>query len=438
MPNSIRITRLLQQGIDAAKSGQTQEARQALLQVIELDERNEQAWIWLSGVVESLEDCHICLENVLAINPDNPHAQRGLRLLDRQSAPAHSQERCPLCQSPISPSGSTCSQCGQILIIPCPNCKDYVEVSETSCPKCGQRLGDFRAGALYHIGLAQEYLKRNKRDLAQEAIAHAKAAALDDVHALKDVAAMHEEMGHTDMAISVYELAIQHNPNDAFLYARLGAIYRQRTMPTEALEMYKLAAQKANDEPEILYKLAELYDAEYGATFKNIRLLKRAVRLDPEHAGAHFLLGDVYIERGEWWKAAQCYEQAYEFAPTDSLLKRDARRKLAKLQPSMPYQAHGWGETLRLMCGLMISPALAALVNARLILWEIGPLAWAALAMATMGAYLWTCAADVPRNPAMREIFGREGMKARWQKVLLGLPGILLWAVALGLILGKV
>ena len=87
MSNSTQVTDLLRQGIAAAKAGRPQEARQALLHVTELDEQNEQAWLWLSGVVDSLEDRRVCLENVLVINPDNTYAQAGMSWLDQQQDP---------------------------------------------------------------------------------------------------------------------------------------------------------------------------------------------------------------------------------------------------------------------------------------------------------------------------------------------------------------
>jgi hypothetical protein len=74
---------LLRRGIAAAKAGQRQLARDLLSQVIEQDERNEQAWLWLSGAVELLDDRHLCLQNVLVINPGNVHAQAGLRLIEQ-------------------------------------------------------------------------------------------------------------------------------------------------------------------------------------------------------------------------------------------------------------------------------------------------------------------------------------------------------------------
>ncbi len=75
---------LLQQGIALAKAGRHEEARELLLQVIDQDERNETAWLWISGVVDNDEDRGIALENVLQINPNNEWAKRGLQILGRQ------------------------------------------------------------------------------------------------------------------------------------------------------------------------------------------------------------------------------------------------------------------------------------------------------------------------------------------------------------------
>jgi tetratricopeptide (TPR) repeat protein len=77
---------LLQQGIALAKAGRHEEARAMLLQVIDLDERNETAWLWISGVVDNDEDRGIALENVLQINPNNEWAKRGLAILGRSAS----------------------------------------------------------------------------------------------------------------------------------------------------------------------------------------------------------------------------------------------------------------------------------------------------------------------------------------------------------------
>jgi len=72
---------LLQNGIQAAKGGQVDKAHQILKWVVEQEPRNETAWLWLSGVVETDEQRMACLENVLAINPHHKAAQRGLEAL---------------------------------------------------------------------------------------------------------------------------------------------------------------------------------------------------------------------------------------------------------------------------------------------------------------------------------------------------------------------
>ncbi|CAG0934333.1 hypothetical protein TFLX_03434 [Thermoflexales bacterium] len=68
----------LTNGIAAARNGKRAEARELLLRVVDVDENNVQAWLWLSGVVTTLEDREVCLQNVLALDPVNEAAERGL------------------------------------------------------------------------------------------------------------------------------------------------------------------------------------------------------------------------------------------------------------------------------------------------------------------------------------------------------------------------
>jgi len=78
------LNTLLREGIAAARSGQREKARALLGRLVERDEQNVLAWLWLSGVVESMEDRQICLENVLALDPNNQTAQQGLARLRQQ------------------------------------------------------------------------------------------------------------------------------------------------------------------------------------------------------------------------------------------------------------------------------------------------------------------------------------------------------------------
>lgn len=81
------VDAIIREGIAAYKAGRKEEARAVLLRAVEVDQYNEQAWLWLSAVVDTPEDQRTCLENVLAINPDNERARTGLNVINEQAAP---------------------------------------------------------------------------------------------------------------------------------------------------------------------------------------------------------------------------------------------------------------------------------------------------------------------------------------------------------------
>jgi hypothetical protein len=79
---------MVREGLNAYRAGKKEEARALLLRAVEIDQYNEQAWLWLSAVVESPEEQRTCLENVLTINPNNERAKQGLDMLSNKPAAA--------------------------------------------------------------------------------------------------------------------------------------------------------------------------------------------------------------------------------------------------------------------------------------------------------------------------------------------------------------
>jgi tetratricopeptide (TPR) repeat protein len=75
---------LLRHAIELARSGKRDAARAAFLRVAEEYPGNELAWMWLAGLVDSLEDKIIACENVLTINPSNEKARNYLESLKRK------------------------------------------------------------------------------------------------------------------------------------------------------------------------------------------------------------------------------------------------------------------------------------------------------------------------------------------------------------------
>lgn len=87
---SANVEAMVREGIAALKGGKKEEGRILLTKAVELDPYNEEGWLWLSGVVEGQDDQRTCLENVLAINPANDKARKGLDFLSgKPIAPAN-------------------------------------------------------------------------------------------------------------------------------------------------------------------------------------------------------------------------------------------------------------------------------------------------------------------------------------------------------------
>jgi murein DD-endopeptidase MepM/ murein hydrolase activator NlpD len=76
---------LLAQARLAILAGDKQRGRRLLLQLLDQDKHDADAWLWLSCVVASARGRRACLQNVLRINPQNQVAAERLQRLDRRA-----------------------------------------------------------------------------------------------------------------------------------------------------------------------------------------------------------------------------------------------------------------------------------------------------------------------------------------------------------------
>lgn len=91
--------------MNALKEGNRTTARELLLKVLEHNEHNEEAWLWLAGAIEDPQEQRIALENVLFINPANTRARQGLDWLRTQHPQAFVDAAPPL--MPPAVTGAT-------------------------------------------------------------------------------------------------------------------------------------------------------------------------------------------------------------------------------------------------------------------------------------------------------------------------------------------
>ncbi|MFZ3069827.1 MAG: hypothetical protein WA110_01720 [Anaerolineaceae bacterium] len=105
------MTSFLQQGIDAAKSGQMEEALAHLKDAIIEEPENANVWVWLAAIIDDEEKQTIFLEKALEIEPGNRPAQRGLAFIERKKyIPPKPGEKLSDYTKPIGVFKSTATQ----------------------------------------------------------------------------------------------------------------------------------------------------------------------------------------------------------------------------------------------------------------------------------------------------------------------------------------
>jgi DNA-directed RNA polymerase subunit RPC12/RpoP len=113
---------LLIRGIAAAKARDHDQARFYLEWVLRTDSDRQQkikAWLWLSQISDDPVEKRDCLENILAHEPANPLARRGMAILKGQLDPAkiidpnrQPPAPAPAAPQPVETKRFVCQQCG--------------------------------------------------------------------------------------------------------------------------------------------------------------------------------------------------------------------------------------------------------------------------------------------------------------------------------------
>ena len=134
-----------------------------------------------------------------------------------------------------------------------------------------------------------------------------------------------------------------------------------------------------------------------------------------------------------------CPKCGLQFSKPETQPLHEVRQEPKRLQPALPYASQqGWGEVTRRVCGFFLPLGLSAWVNAKLSLFNIRFVVWVALLLGGIGAYFWTSAVELPRNPGMVALCGESGLTHPVEKWAIWFFGVTLWLGAFGFILAKV
>ena len=88
--------------IELAKSGKKTEAAKILSQILKLQPDNEAAWLWLASCLKTNQQKLYCLNQALAINPDNTTTQKAIQKI-KESQKKPPEEPASMKQTEIRP-----------------------------------------------------------------------------------------------------------------------------------------------------------------------------------------------------------------------------------------------------------------------------------------------------------------------------------------------
>jgi len=462
---------LLRRGVEAAKAGQSVWARQLLFQVIELDEANLQAWLWLSSVVADPLEKFICLKNVLKLDPDNKPAQLGLARLEQQAArprpPPASQTApsspkpprksskirrlkpslkkqttpdnktktsCPFCIHPISLTVTICPHCQFPLAMACPACGIGVDVERRTCSACNQSMGDYRRRLIYFAGLATAYQGHKQPRQALAAWLVVERLDPDYPQLRLHLGQAQAAVGQTEAAVANLHQALTQDPDQAAASLALGKILHRRQRWDEAQQVYKEALVHAPKSAELHFAFG-LLQIDRGRAREALSQIRKVTRLDPKNGLAWWRLGQLYEVFYKSGQATRAYQQAASLLPSNTVAALKARQRLIALNPALPeVMAGSWAELVRQVAGPVLICVLAALFDAGLHPWWIPWSGWAALLLGGLGAFLWATGSMLPYNPLIRLIVGKQGVSSPSWRTSLAVFGGFCWLLGLGII----
>jgi tetratricopeptide (TPR) repeat protein len=248
---------ILRQALHAARNGRELTARDLFLDVVRLDPDNETAWIWLSGLLDPLEDRLAACERVLSINPGNGKMRTYYEKLLRERI-GERQEKAP--------------------------------------------------GREAKIDQVRSLVEAGKRDAAMLLVQKILREEDDNKEAWRFFGELSKDINDK---IRAYQTLVQLDPEDRAAQAafrryrkylhsplELAALYEEQGKLDKALELYEALAAEAGDSPEFdrLYKkIVQLEDAQ----IENVRYVKPAFTILRLSLGLPLLyLLEIFIQEG--------------------------------------------------------------------------------------------------------------------------------------------
>ena len=162
--------------------------------------------------------------------------------------------------------------------------------------------------------------KQGKSDEALRSLLSAIQSSPDDPEFFLHMGNIHEDTGNYEEAVSAFKQGLEINPRDVNLRFRLGAVYDQWGMKESSIEEMKTVIRINPEHANALNYLGYTY-ADLGKNLDEAeRLIKDALRYEPESGAFTDSLGWVYFKKGLFDQALKVLERAVTLVPDDPII----------------------------------------------------------------------------------------------------------------------
>ncbi|MHC1782915.1 MAG: hypothetical protein AB9891_09200 [Anaerolineaceae bacterium] len=189
----------LDAAIQQIRSGQPTAARQILVDLLRKDSRNEDAWMWLSSVVEDDNQRRDCLQRVLAIDPGNEAARLQLDQM-LEPRPYHSLNDYgfqPVHNQPGSPSILEDVIETRLVTLACPSCGAALEITPDKdlfvCQACGNSHVVKRSAGMVALEPVLEQMREMREEVSRSSREINIHRIRDEIEALEKEKAPHKK-----------------------------------------------------------------------------------------------------------------------------------------------------------------------------------------------------------------------------------------------------
>ncbi len=312
--------KLLNEGVSALQAGDKARARELLGQAIRHNPRDERAWLWLSGAVETDAERQQCLERVLMLNPQHTAARNGLAVL---AAAAANPPSAPA--APISPTARTTAAKPLIASPPPPPAETRPAVTldalaglrpTSASQRVNPRVVTVIALACVVVVIGAILVARRfgaASSAAQPATAAAVALAATDTPTRPPTARPRptQTATATPTATPSATAAQTSTPSAADKLVLQGLAKAQRKDYQGAIVLYNQAIQRDPKNTAAYFQRGQARDGlgDPKSAIKNYDLV---LQIDPKHGAAYSARGDARLKLKDKPGALDDYQHAVE------------------------------------------------------------------------------------------------------------------------------